>query len=213
MQRLPDQKLPDQRRRAYWLKTLHQWHWISAALCLVAMLLFSATGFTLNHAGQIESKAVVVAKTAQLPSELMKGLAGHAAKDTTPLPPAVRDWAQRELAVQLGAQDAEWSDAEAYVSMPRPGGDAWLSIDLGSGEVRYEDTERGWISYFNDLHKGRHTGPLWGWFIDLFALACVIFSVTGLFLLQLHARQRSATWPLVALGLVLPLLIAILFIH
>ena len=34
------------RRRSYWLKTLHQWHWISAALCLVGMILFAATGIT-----------------------------------------------------------------------------------------------------------------------------------------------------------------------
>ena len=32
-------------RRAMWLKQLHQWHWISSALCLMAMLLFSITGF------------------------------------------------------------------------------------------------------------------------------------------------------------------------
>ncbi|NTV11206.1 MAG: hypothetical protein HGA47_10590, partial [Zoogloea sp.] len=25
--------------RAGWLKTLHQWHWISSALCLLGMLL------------------------------------------------------------------------------------------------------------------------------------------------------------------------------
>ncbi|NIV36045.1 MAG: hypothetical protein GWN58_43325, partial [Anaerolineae bacterium] len=34
-----------------WLGTLRQWHWISSALCLVGMLLFSVTGITLNHAG------------------------------------------------------------------------------------------------------------------------------------------------------------------
>ena len=33
-----------QQRRGYWLRTLHQWHWISAAVCLVGMLLFSVTG-------------------------------------------------------------------------------------------------------------------------------------------------------------------------
>lgn len=204
---------PDQQRRAYWLKTLHQWHWISSALCLVAMLLFSVTGITLNHAGQIESKPVVVDRQAQLPDELLHSLSGHEAKDTAPLPPAVRDWVAREFAVQIGEAAVEWSDGEAYVSLPRPGGDAWVSIDLDSGEVQYENTDRGWIAYFNDLHKGRHAGPLWGWFIDLFALACVVFTVSGLVLLQMHARQRATTWPLVALGLVLPLLIAILFIH
>ncbi len=102
---------------------------------------------------------------------------------------------------------------EVYLSLPRPGGDAWLSIDRGSGDVEYERTDRGWISYLNDLHKGRNAGPAWGWFIDVFALACVVFTVSGLFLLQLHARQRRTTWPWVGLGLVIPLLLALIFIH
>ena len=37
--------------------------------------------------------------------------------------------------------------------------------------------------------------------------------ITGLFLLHLHARQRRMTWPLVGLGLLIPLLLALLLIH
>ncbi|MFZ1622668.1 PepSY-associated TM helix domain-containing protein, partial [Dokdonella sp.] len=33
------------------------------------------------------------------------------------------------------------------------------------------------------------------------------------FLLHLHARQRPLTWPLVGLGFMVMLLIAILFVH
>jgi len=36
------------RRRAYWLKTLHQWHWISSALCLLGMLLFALAWIALG---------------------------------------------------------------------------------------------------------------------------------------------------------------------
>ena len=28
-------------RRAFWLKQLHTWHWISSAVCLIGMLLFA----------------------------------------------------------------------------------------------------------------------------------------------------------------------------
>ena len=82
-----------------------------------------------------------------------------------------------------------------------------------SGAVEFERTERGWISYFNDLHKGRNAGPAWSWFLDLFAIACLVFCITGLFLLQMHAKQRRMTWPYVGLGLIVPLLLALLFIH
>ena len=65
-----DSHLPS-RRRAYWLKTLHQWHWISSAICLLGMLLFAVTGLTLNNASHIESKAVVTTRHATLPQDAL----------------------------------------------------------------------------------------------------------------------------------------------
>ena len=199
--------------RAFWLKQLHQWHWISSALCLIGMLLFAVTGFTLNHAGQIEARPQTVHRNAQLPAVLLRAVAGDDERKGVAVPKAIVDWARTTLDVDLAGRSGDLSEDELYVSMPRPGGDAWLSIDRASGKVEYERTDRGWISYLNDLHKGRNAGPAWGWFIDVFALACVIFSITGLLLLKMHAAQRGATWPLVAFGLLLPLLLALIFIH
>lgn len=219
MKDLTASQLPDQKRRAFWLKHLHQWHWISSGICLVAMIAFAATGLTLNHAAQIEAKPKVSRLGAQLPQALLAPLraraeaADKAGGSKEPLPGEVREWIARQMSVTVGAQAAEWSPDEVYVSLPRPGGDAWLRVELEGGKVEYEKTDRGWISYFNDLHKGRNTGGAWSWFIDVFAVACLVFCVTGLFLLQMHAGKRPATWPLVVLGIVAPLLLAILFIH
>ncbi|TBR40032.1 MULTISPECIES: PepSY-associated TM helix domain-containing protein [Dyella] len=204
---------PARPQRAFWLKQLHRWHWISSALCLIAMLLFAITGITLNHAAQIEARPKTEHRQAQLPAPLLRVIEGEDERKGQVLPASIVDWASTQVKVSLDGRKADWSSDEIYVSMPRPGGDAWLSIDRLSGKVEYETTTRGWISYLNDLHKGRNAGPVWGWFIDIFALACVIFSVTGLLLLKMHAAQRGATWPLVAFGLVLPLVLALLFIH
>jgi hypothetical protein len=204
--------LAGQQRRGYWLRVLHQWHWISAAICLVGMLLFSITGITLNHAARIEASPQVTHGTGALPAPLLRKLPSRE-QGNAPLPAEIAGWLADELDVHVGARAAEWSPEEVYVSMPGPGRDAWLSIQRSDGAIEYERTERGWISYLNDLHKGRNTGPAWGWFIDVFALACIVFTVTGLFLLQLHARQRRMTWPYVGLGLVIPVLLALLFIH
>jgi uncharacterized protein len=200
-------------QRAYWLKTLHQWHWISSALSLVGLLLFTVTGFTLNHASQIEAKPQVTKRAAQVPPALLPLVTAKPADDKQPLPPALAAWVEQALAVEVAGRAAEWSPEEIYLALPRPGGDAWLRIDRAEGALEYERTDRGWISYLNDLHKGRHTGTAWSWFIDLFAAACLVFSVTGLFILKMHAAKRPSTWPVVAGGLVLPLLLAILFIH
>lgn len=202
-----------QQRRAFWLKHLHQWHWISSALCLIGMLLFAVTGITLNHAAQIEAKPTVVTRTATAPAEVLAALAGARHDDKGPVPPALAEWLAREFAIDATGREAEWQPDEIYVALPRPGGDAWVSVALDDGEAQYERTTRGWVSYLNDLHKGRNTGAAWSLFLDAFAVACLVFCVTGLFLLKLHAGGRAATWPLVGLGLVLPLVLAVLFIH
>lgn len=207
---------PASPRRAFWLKTLHEWHWVSSAVCLVGMLLFAVTGITLNHAGQIEAQPRVTALQGTLPEDLRLALADAARRhgqDRAALPPALQRWVQAQWSVDTAGREAEWSADEVYVSLPRPGGDAWLRVSLPDGEVEYERTDRGWISYLNDLHKGRNTGAAWGWFIDIFAVACLVFCTTGLFILQMHARNRPFTWPMVGLGLVVPALLALLLIH
>ena len=206
--------------RAYWLKKLHEWHWISSAICLIGMLLFAVTGFTLNHAGQIESKPRVESREAQLPPDLLERLqqaqkqgVQAAGRDAVGLPADVEGWLAREIKVIAKGFAVEWSEDEAYVPMPRPGGDAWLRVDLKDGSVEYEKTDRGWISYLNDLHKGRHAGAAWSLFIDVFAIGCLVFCITGLLILKMHAQRRPMTWPMVGLGLVLPTLLVLLLVH
>ena len=198
--------------RSWWLKQLHSWHWISAAASLTAMLLFAITGITLNHASSIGATPVVVEKAGTLPAPLRPMLrAPHTPE--TPLPAPVAAAIEQAVGIDPAGRSVEWSDSDAYVAMPRPGGDAWVSVERATGKITAETTDRGWISYLNDLHKGRNAGAAWFWFIDVFAAACILFTLTGLLLLQLHARHRPSTWPIVAAGLVLPVLLAIIFIH
>lgn len=204
---------PAQQSRSFWLKQLHQWHWISAALSLIGMLLFAITGFTLNHAGQIEAEPKVVSRKATVPADLLAELAKGPVEGKRPLPIRVETWLDKAVDADIARRAGEWSEEEVYIALARPGGDAWISIDRATGAVEHEKTTRGAISLLNDLHKGRNAGKAWGWFIDIFAGACVVFAVTGLILLQFHARARPLTWPLVAGGLVIPLLLVILFVH
>ncbi len=203
----------DQHRRSFWLKQLHQWHWISAAVSLIGMLMFAVTGFTLNHASQIEAKPVVVDRKATLPPDLQALLAKGPETGKRPLPAPFEPFLSKAVGAEVAGQVGEWSADEVYIALARPGGDAWVSIDRATGAVEHEKTTRGAISLLNDLHKGRNAGKAWGWFIDIFAGACVVFTITGLILLQFHARSRPLTWPLVGLGLVIPVILVILFVH
>ena len=176
------------------------------------MLAFAITGLTLNHAASIDAKPTTVDATATLPRPLLHMLAAPPSNDA-PLPTSVAQAVRTTTGLDAGGRAGEWSAGEVYVALPRPGGDAWVSIDRASGAVKTEVTNRGWVSYLNDLHKGRNAGRAWFWFIDVFAGACILFTLTGLLLLQLHARRRPATWPLVAAGLGVPAIIAVLFVH
>lgn len=199
--------------RAFWLRQMRQWHWISAAISLIGMLLFAVTGITLNHAASIEAKPVVSERVATLPAALKSVVGALPAKGKVAMPAPIADWASVVLKIDISGREAEISESEIYVALPRPGGDAWLAIERRSGEARYELTSRGWISYLNDLHKGRNTGAMWSLFLDVFAIACVVFCLTGLVLLQLLSNGRPSTWPLVGLGFAIPMLVAIFFIH
>ena len=201
-------------RRLFWMTQARVWHWITGAATLIGMLLFAFTGITLNHAGQIEGKPAIVEKTAVLPAELLVQL-GEAPVDgeTAILPKPVADWLETELGAPVSRKTGEWSESEVYVGMPKPGGDAWLSIDRETGDVIFENTDRGAISWLNDLHKGRNTGPVWFWFLDIFSVAAILFCITGLVLLWMHAPRRPPTWFIVGAGLIVPALIAVFLVH
>ncbi len=209
----PPKKPGKKKRNPFWTKQLHLWHWMSSAICLVGMLLFAITGITLNHASQIEGSPAVVTTEKTLPADLRNLLTATPAAKDAPLPAPVAAWASKELSVSFSDRTVEWNDGEVYIGMPQPGGDGWVSFDTSTGAVTHEHTDRGWISWLNDLHKGRNAGSAWSWFLDIFAVACVIFSMTGFFLLQLHAKHRPSTWPLVGAGVILPLIVILIFVH
>lgn len=201
-------------RRSYWLKTLHQWHWMSAALSLAGLIVFAATGITLNNAAWIEASPTVESRSATLPDDLRSTLVDMADKAATvALPREAERWLDNEFNIRVRGRPAEFFADEVYVGLPEPGADAWLAISLPDGHVEYERNARGWVAYFNDLHKGRNTGAAWSWFIDIFAAACLMFAVTGLFLMTMHATNRRATWPLTGLGVLIPLVLMLLWVH
>lgn len=198
----------------FWKRQARTWHWLSGAICLIGMLAFAATGITLNHARQIEASPRVETREAVLSPASLEAIAPDIAFiDSADLPVPVRRELRRVLGVDTGDAAAEWTDIDVYVSLPRPGGDAWLSIDRETGDVLYEVTTRGTVAYLNDLHKGRSTGPVWSLFLDVFAVACMIFCLSGLWLLQIHSARRGSTWPLVVAGIGAPVILLLLFVH
>jgi uncharacterized protein len=203
----------ESRTRMQLYRTTHLWHWISAAVCFAALTLFTVTGITLNHASAISAEPAVTTGSAQLPDDLRTVLQDTALDAAAPPPVKLVEWAEVAFKLPLDGATAEWSEEELYLSAPGPGRDAWVSIDRASGAAKFEATDRGWVAYFNDLHKGRNTGLAWTIFIDVIAVAVLFFSITGLVLLWIQARQRTSTWPLVGGGVAIVVVLMIFFAH
>lgn len=191
---------------------MHTSHWISSAVCLICMILFSITGITLNHASFFDADPQVTEHEGQLPTSLLATL--NSIEDQSQLPLNINQWVTDQWPVDEGLLTVkpEWNEYEIYLQDPLPGGDQWLSIDLETGAVAHSYTDRGWIAWLNDLHKGRNTHLAWIWFIDIFAVASLVFCVTGLVLLQIHSKRRPSTWYITFAGVLIPgVVIAIYF--
>lgn len=201
-------------RRANWLRLVMKWHWISSALCLVGILFFALSGLTLNNAEYVESTATSVTRhSGTLPADVLAILNTQGPAAGADLPADLRTWVSSTWGLKLAPKSVDWQTEEVFIDLKRPGVDAWLSIDRRSGMVQYEAADHGWVAFINDLHKGKNAGRVWSWLINLFGVGCLVFSVTGLLILQIHAKSKWTIWPITGLGLILPLILFLLFVH
>ncbi len=80
-------------RKSFWLRQFYTIHWMSSAISLIGLLLFAVTGFTLNHAADIEGSPAVSEGSGQLPQKLLPLVAPDDKPDAKkPLPPQVAEW-------------------------------------------------------------------------------------------------------------------------
>ena len=174
--------------------------------------MFAITGITLNHASDIEVTPSVRKVDAVVPAAILSALT-ELPEGSVTLPDELSEWLSEQRIDVPSDKEGEWDGTELYVSWPGPGKDHWLSLDSEAATLIYEGTDRGWLSYFNDLHKGRNTGNVWQWFLDIFSVVVIIFTITGLQLLIRQAPHKTSTWPITGLGFLIPVLIMLVFIH
>ncbi|HLV47962.1 MAG TPA: PepSY-associated TM helix domain-containing protein [Aliidiomarina sp.] len=216
--RAPQKRQP---RKRGLFGSIKSWHWISSAACLIATLGFAITGITLNHANSVESvptksvyELAIPDSVKQVLTERQQNLLQGEAQAEGPLPSAFKEWyRQQAFGSGLKGISAEWDDYEVYVGLPRAGGDRWFRVDLSEGVFYQENIDRGWVAFFNDLHKGRNTSGAWITMLDLLAVVMLVYAITGLLLLKRYAKGRKSTWPLVIAGLLLPWLFLIIPAH
>ncbi len=192
-------------------KRLFDWarvfHVYTSTALFSLMLFFSITGVTLNHRWYPSSDEGVGYEEHQLDSEELAAWgvdpeAWH--PDLSQISAAVQT---RFDLPQPHSIDVMADSGELLLDFKVPAGFASVTVDGGGSLLILEKEPGSLLGILNDLHKGRHSGAVWFWLIDISAVLMVLFSLTGLVILY-HGRRfkRWGNWSLLA-GLITPLLI------
>jgi uncharacterized protein len=169
------------------------------------VLFFSVTGITLNHPdwtfGSVRRQQEV---KGQLPPQwLQPGLA-----EVQVARFEIAEALRRAHHLRGVVEEFRVEEAECVVSFKAPGSSADAFLDRKTGHYTLTTTYDGLVAVLNDLHKGRHSGPVWSWVIDVTAGVMVFISLSGLVLLLYFKRRRRVGLALAVLGAALALLLA-----
>lgn len=192
-------------------------HSYSSMLVLVLLLFFAITGITLNHpdllyskAGQLSSQQVL-----SLPEPLRYNSLPESEPQQAQIAAQFRDWLSTEHQVKASVFSYmfEPDDMVLELDFKRPAGYATVIVDFAANTAELELEFNGYLALLNDLHKGRNAGTSWIVLIDVTAIACIIFALTGFWLILKQPSRRSMGNSLAMLGIFISLFAYILSLH
>jgi len=196
-------------------------HIYVSLLGFTSLIFFSVTGVTLNHPTWFGVDAERVTehkgkvKTEWLNKPLPAGV-------THPTEGEEIDYslqvAKLEVVEHLRAShrirgavsEFRVDERECSVMFKGPAYSADAYIDRESGEYQMTETVLGVVAVINDLHKGRDTGLVWSWVIDITAVLMVFVSITGIVLIFYLKRKR---WSGIITAVVGTILFALLYVY
>ncbi|OIQ26262.1 PepSY-associated TM helix domain-containing protein [uncultured Vibrio sp.] len=194
-----------------WARRLHIY--VSMALLLV-VLFFSVTGITLNRPQLFErSEPSIEQFELVLPASMFPSKEGRVDSNKDQL----MDFLQAagvagtasNLDVYTEYEDNELVIGEVTLDYKAPGYNAAVFIDITTLTAEIETTDYGFIALLNDLHKGRNSGEVWRWFIDITAVLMIFFVLTGVCLLVPKKKTFATSLKWTTLGSLISLVIYI----
>jgi hypothetical protein len=179
-----DRSLHIRRLTAKYTRWLHIY---GSMLSFGLVFFFAVTGLTLNHPQWFEKHQ----RTRTIAGAVDAALT-HTPTDADVNKLGIVEQLRSANGITGALSDFRIDDRECELTFKGPGYSADVFIDRATGH--YEVTERrmGLGALMNDLHKGRDTGAIWRWFIDVSAVMLVFVSLTGLVLIWFVHRHRTA---------------------
>lgn len=198
-------------------KLMRAVHSYSSMLVLVLLLFFAITGITLNHPDWIYSKAGQLSRqfNVALPVHLRLAVLPESDVEQAEIAAQFREWLSREHQLKASVFSYSFEPQEMLLELDfkRPAGYASVLVDFTAGSADVDMEFGGYLALLNDLHKGRNAGTSWILLIDLTAIACIIFALTGFYLLLKQPSRRSLGNSLAMLGIFITLFAYILSLH
>ena len=176
------------------------------------LIFFCVSGLLLNHLSWISDEGKISGvKEGHIPVEVIgtnhKGMS--AVNAVALIEPYLSNTYQLH---ELSSFDWDKDVNELILDYPIPAGYALVVIDTVTFDYYIEYQQANLLSVLNDLHKGRHSGEVWSWVIDISAVLICLFSLTGLFILFQNKKKRQFGLWLTLLGSVTPIIIYYFFI-
>lgn len=177
-------------------------HIYGSMISFAIVLFFSVTGLTLNHPDSFGGGPVTKQDKGKLTVSWVN------TKDTAAIAKLpVVEYFRNKHAVKGAVTDFRIDDAQCSVSFKGPAYQADVFINRSTGEYDLTQTSTGLVGFINDLHKGRDTGKVWSWVIDISAILMVLISASGLILLLYIKKKRMNGMILLVVGLVIVYLV------
>ncbi|WP_024589612.1 MULTISPECIES: PepSY-associated TM helix domain-containing protein [unclassified Pseudoalteromonas] len=180
--------------------------YISTALFFL-LILFCVSGIVLNHVDWLKNDKNNGQVTATIPAELVTK-ANEQLNTLPTLYPEIEAYLAEQYALTK-VKSIEWEKEDALVMLdyPLPAGFAYAELDFTTGELNLDYQTGGFLSLIGDLHKGRYTGEVWSWVIDISAVLMILFAITGIIILFQNRKKRLAGIWITLLGVATPMVI------
>lgn len=163
-----------------------------------ASIIYGLSGIALNHLHQWNPNYIVEKK------EFDSGFSGNAAN--------ISFEQVNAFMTQIGENDnykKHYAPSPNLLKIFISNGN--IAINMNTGKASLERvTRRPIFNQFNFLHYN-HSKRLWTWFADAFAIALVLFAITGIFMIKGKKGITGRGAWLTAAGIVIPLILYLMY--
>jgi uncharacterized protein len=184
--------------------------WLHIYLSMASFFIlffFAITGITLNHTEWFEDQQKTTNAKGKLEASWVAVADTNAIKKLE-----IVEFIRNKHHVTGAISEFVIDEDQCTISFNGPGYTADVFVERMSGAYELSETRTGLFGVLNDLHKGRDSGKVWKWVIDISAVLMVLVSFTGLMMLWFLKKKRVAGFLTVLGGAILSWIIYRLFV-